>query len=159
MHWREHIARYGKQWFPGEPWVRTTFLALFALAALLRFWGIQDLSYTHDELSALVRIYPTLGETIQRGVIELDTHPPGVQVFEWAWTKVFGMGEGVVKLPFIVLALAALFLLYRFALACTSAPTALVVTALLATLQYTVLYAQIARPYACLLYTSPSPRD
>ncbi|MBK6368899.1 MAG: glycosyltransferase family 39 protein [Flavobacteriales bacterium] len=154
MHWREHIARYGKQWFPGEPWVRTTFLALFALAALLRFWGIQDLSYTHDELSALVRIYPTLGETIQRGVIELDTHPPGVQVFEWAWTKVFGMGEGVVKLPFIVLALAALFLLYRFALACTSAPTALVVTALLATLQYTVLYAQIARPYAFGFFTT-----
>ena len=154
MDWRTHIARYGRQWFPGEDWVRTTFIILFALAAVLRFWNLPNLPYTHDELSALVRIYPTLGETIQRGVIELDTHPPGVQVFERIWTKAFGMGEGIVKLPFILLALVALFFLYRFALAWTSAPTALVSIAMLATLQYTVLYAQIARPYAIGFFTT-----
>lgn len=154
MHWRAHIARYGQQRFPGEPWVRWTFLTLFALAALLRSWGLGHLPYTHDELSALVRIYPTLRETIQRGVIELDTHPPGVQVFEWLWTKLFGMDEPIVKLPFILFATAALFLLYRFALAWTSAPTALATTALLSTLQYTVMYAQVARPYAIGLFAT-----
>lgn len=154
MAWRTHITRYGKAWWPGEPWVRWTFLFLFLLAAVLRCWDLTELPYTHDELSALVRIYPTLAETIQRGVIELDTHPPGAQVFEWVWTKLFGMDEAVVKLPFIVLSLAALFLLYRFALAWTSAPTALVMTTLLATLQYAVMYAQIARPYAVGLFTT-----
>jgi hypothetical protein len=153
MEWRRHIARYGDGWFPGEPWVKWTFLALFAVAALLRFWNLPGLPFTHDELSALMRLYPTLGETIQRGVIELDTHPPGVQVFEWAWTRLFGTSEAAVKFPFILLALIALFHLYRFAIAWTSAGTALVSTALLATLQYTVLYAQIARPYAIGFFT------
>ncbi len=154
MDWRAHIARYGQRWFPGEPWVRWSFLVLFMLAAVLRFWDLEHLPYTHDELSALVRIYPTLWETIQRGVIELDTHPPGVQMFEWAWTKLFGMDEPIVKLPFILLSLAALFLLYRFALAWISAPTALVTISLLATMQYTVMYAQVARPYAIGLFTT-----
>lgn len=154
MDWRGHIARYGQGWFPGERWVRWTLGLLFLLAAILRFWDLPHIPLTHDELSALVRIYPTLWETIQRGVIELDTHPPGVQVFEWFWTKAFGMNEHIVKLPFLVAALLALFLLYRFALAWTSAPTALVVTTLLATLQYTVMYAQIARPYAIGFFTT-----
>lgn len=153
MEWRRHIARYGDGWFPGEPWVRQTFVVLFLLAAALRFWNLPHLPFTHDELSALMRIYPTLGETIQRGVIELDTHPPGVQVFEWGWTRLFGTSEALVKLPFILLALVALFYFHRFALAWTSAGTALVMTALLATLQYTVLYAQIARPYAFGFFT------
>ncbi|HRH70828.1 MAG TPA: glycosyltransferase family 39 protein [Flavobacteriales bacterium] len=154
MDWRAHIARYGQRWFPGEPWAKWTFLALWLLAAVLRFWDLSHLPYTHDELSALVRIYPTLWETIQRGVIELDTHPPGVQVFEWAWTKLFGMNEPIVKLPFIVLSLVALFLLYRFALKWTSAPTALATIALLTAMQYTVMYAQVARPYAIGLFTT-----
>jgi len=154
MEWRTHIAQVGQRRFPGEPWVRWCFIGLFFLAGLLRFWGLPHLPYTHDELSALVRIYPTLWETIQRGVIEWDTHPPGVQVFEWFWTKAFGTTEWVVKLPFLLLAWCALFLYYRFALAWTSAPTTLVVITLLATLQYTVLYAQIARPYAVGLFTT-----
>lgn len=153
MEWRRHIARYGDGWFPGEPWVKWSFVALFVLAAVLRFWNLPGLPFTHDELSALMRIYPTLGETIQRGVIELDTHPPGVQVFEWAWTRLFGTSEAAVKSPFILLALIALFPLYRFAFAWSCAGTALVSTALLATLQYTVLYAQIARPYAIGFFT------
>lgn len=154
MSWRTHIARSSRTAFPGERWVRWTFALLMVLAAVLRFWDLPSIPYTHDEISALVRIYPTLGETIQRGVIELDTHPPGVQVFEWAWTKVFGMEEGAVKVPFILMALAALFLLFRFAQAWTSSSVALVLTALLATLQYTVMYAQIARPYAVGFFTT-----
>lgn len=154
MHWRQYIARYGKASLPGEPWMRSTFLILLALAAVLRFWNLPELAYTHDELSALVRIYPSLGETISTGVAELDTHPPGVQVFEWVWTKVFGRNEADVKLPFIVMSLLAMLLLYRFALAWTGPAPALLLTALLGTLQYSVLYGQIARPYSAGLFTT-----
>lgn len=153
MDWRSHIARYGQAWFPGERWVRITAVLLLLLAAVLRFYRLHELPFTHDELSALVRLYPTLGETLQRGVIELDTHPPGVQVFEWLWTQAFGMSEFAVKLPFVLMSLTALFLLYRFALAWTSAPTALLTTTLLATLQFSVMYGQIARPYAAGFFT------
>ncbi len=154
MNWRDHIARFGTTRFPGERWVRNSFVALLLLAAVLRFWNLPELPYTHDELSALIRLYPTLGETVQKGVIELDTHPPGVQVFEWLWTRVFTLEEADVKLPFILMDLAALLLLYRFALAWTGNGAALLLTTLMATLQYSVLYGQIARPYAVGLFTT-----
>lgn len=154
MEWRSYIARYGPTWLPGERWARWCFLAVWALAAVLRFWDLPHLAYTHDELSALVRIYPTLSETIGTGVAKLDTHPPGVQVFEWAWTKLFTREEADVKLPFILMGLAAMLLLYRFAMAWTGAGTALFLTVLMAVLQYFVLYSQLARPYAFGLFTT-----
>ncbi|MBK9176640.1 MAG: glycosyltransferase family 39 protein [Flavobacteriales bacterium] len=154
MEWRAHIRRYGIAALPGEPWMRTAFLILLALAAVLRFWDLPHLPYTHDELSALIRIYPTLGETIREGVVALDTHPPGVQVFEWLWTRAFSMEEADVKLPFIAMGLVAIFLLYRFALAWTGAGAALVLVTLMATLQYSVFYGQLARPYAAGLFTT-----
>jgi hypothetical protein len=154
MDWRVRIGRWGGALIPGEPWMRVTLLLLLLLAAVLRFWRITELPYMHDELSALVRLYPTLWETIQRGVMELDTHPPGVQVFEWAWTRLFGLDEAVVKLPFMLMSLAAIVLVYRVAMAWTGATAALLVSALLATLQYSVLYGQLARPYAVGLFTT-----
>lgn len=124
------------------------------LGAVLRCWDLAHLPYTHDELSALLRIHPGLHETITQGVIALDTHPPGVQVFEWAWVRLFGMAEWVVKLPFIVASLAALALLYRFARTWAGPGPALVSLAVLSTIQYTVMYGQIARPYAAGLFTT-----
>lgn len=150
----DQLGRYGTARLPGEPWMRWSFLLLLALAAILRFWDLAHLPYTHDELSALIRIYPSLSETIDKGVTELDTHPPGVQVFEWIWTGIFSKEEADVKLPFILMDLLAMFLLYRFALAWTGAGPALILTALMAALQYSVLYGQIARPYAAGLFTT-----
>ena len=134
-------------------------LGLLVLGSVLRLWDLPHIPYTHDEISALVREYPSLSETVSKGVIEQDTHPPGVQVFEWVWTKLFGMGEAAVKLPFIIMSLLALFFLYRFTFAWCGGNVALLVTALLATLQYTVLYGQIARPYAAGLFTTALVAD
>jgi hypothetical protein len=154
MAWRDHIARWGTAALPGPPWARTAFLVLWALAVVLRSWNLPAQDFTHDELSALVRLYPTLEETVRTGVMELDTHPPGVQVFEWCWTRLFGTSEAAVKFPFILLALLALPLLYRFALAWTGPAPAVLLTALLGVIQYFVLYAQLARPYAIGLFTT-----
>ncbi|MBK8498019.1 MAG: glycosyltransferase family 39 protein [Flavobacteriales bacterium] len=154
MNWREHIRRYGIALLPGEGWMRWSLLVLLLLAAVLRFWDLPHLPYTHDELSALIRMYPTLGETIQKGVVELDTHPPGVQVFEWLWTRIFSLEEADVKLPFILMSLLSILLVYRFALAWTGAGPALFLATLMAALQYSVLYGQIARPYAAGLFTT-----
>ncbi|MBX2973461.1 MAG: glycosyltransferase family 39 protein, partial [Flavobacteriales bacterium] len=149
-----YLGRWGTAWLPGEPWLRATFLALLALAAILRLWRLWEMPFMHDELSALVRLYPSLRETVVRGVIELDTHPPGVQVFEWCWTRLFGLGPLAVKLPFVLMGLAALPLIYRTGMAWTGAGTALLAVALLAVLQYGVLYGQLARPYAAGLFTT-----
>lgn len=159
MEWRAHIARNGTALFPGEPWARHALLLVLGLAAVLRFWDLPHLPYTHDELSALVRIYPSLWETMRKGVMELDTHPPAVQAFEWLWTRLFSMEEADVKLPFILMSLASIVLLYRFAMAWTSESAALVLATLMATLQYSVFYGQLARPYAAGLFATALMAD
>jgi hypothetical protein len=148
------LGRWGPHILPGAPWMRTTFLLLLAAAAVLRLWQLGEMPFSHDELSALSRLHPTLLETVRRGVMEQDTHPPGVQVFLWGWTNLFGTGALAVKLPFVLMGLAALWWVYRTAMAWTDAPVALLVVALLAVLQYGVLYGQLARPYAAGLFTT-----
>lgn len=154
LPWREHVRLAAAVVMPGTRTERWAALVLLVLAAVLRCWDLPHIPYTHDEISALLRIHPSLGETISQGVIALDTHPPGVQVFEWGWTRLFGMSEAAVKLPFILMSLAALFLLYRTMHAWCGGAVALIALALLATLQYTVMYGQIARPYAAGLFTT-----
>lgn len=154
MAWRAHISRYGATAWPGGPWALRALLAIVLLGAVLRFWDLPHLPYTHDELSALSRLHPTLSQTITEGVIANDTHPPGVQVFEWFWTRAFSLKEADVKLPFILMSLAAIVLLYRFAIAWTGTGAALVLATLMATLQYSVFYGQLARPYAAGLFTT-----
>lgn len=134
------------RWIPGAPKERLLLLLLLMTALLLRAW--PGMAYVHDELSALVRLYPTLGETVEKGVIGVDTHPPGVQVFLWAWTRLVGLDEWAVKLPFVLASLGALLFLYRIAARLAGTSAALVLAAVLATIQYTVLYGQLARPYA-----------
>ena len=159
MSWRERLAGACTTSVPGTRQERAILWGLLLLAAVLRMWDLPHIPFMHDEISALTRLYPTLGETLLRGVIELDTHPPGVQVFEWIWTRAFGSTEAVVKLPFMLMSIAALFLLYRFACAWTNATVALIATTLMATLQYFVLYGQIARPYAFALFTTALMAD
>ncbi|MBK6343519.1 MAG: glycosyltransferase family 39 protein [Flavobacteriales bacterium] len=154
MDWRAHIRRHGSAVLPGEPWAKKLLIALVLLGAVLRFWDLPNLPYTHDELSALHRLHPTLSQTIADGVIANDTHPPGVQVFEWFWARLFSLEEADMKLPFILMSLAAIVLLYRFALAWTGSGAALMLAALMVTLQYSVFYGQLARPYAAGLFTT-----
>ncbi|QQR86520.1 MAG: glycosyltransferase family 39 protein [Flavobacteriales bacterium] len=136
------------QWLPGDRTERWVFMGLLVLATVLRLWNLPNLPFAHDELSALLRLYPSLGQTIHGGVMIGDTHPPGVQVFLWCWTNLFGTSEVAVKLPFILLSVVALFYWYRVASAWAGVQAALLITALLATAQYTVMYGQLARPYA-----------
>ena len=134
---------------PGTTPERITLLLLLLLALVLRFWGFPSIPYTHDEISGLLRVdHPTIGAAIASGSWKVDAHPPGVHFFLLFWTQWFGFGDGAVKAPFIMSSVLALFFLYRFAYAWAGGPVALITTALLATMQYTVMYGQIARPYA-----------
>ncbi|MBL0036509.1 MAG: glycosyltransferase family 39 protein [Flavobacteriales bacterium] len=147
------------RWIPGTPAERLLLALLLLLALILRAWDLPHLPYVHDELSALIRLYPTLSETLAKGVVGVDTHPPGVQVFLWAWTSIGDQSEAWVKAPFIGASLLALVFLYRMAVRLTDTSVALIMIAVLATLQYTVLYGQLARPYAFGLLTTACMAD
>ena len=153
--WRKRLTSSTATFLPVSITERITLILLLLLALALRFWGFPDIPYTHDEISALVRVdFPTLGDAISKGVWNIDTHPPGTHAFLWCWTQLFGFGDGAVKAPFILMSVVALFCLYRFAHAWAGGTVALIVIALLATMQYTVMYGQIARPYAMGFFTT-----
>lgn len=127
---------------------------ILIVAAVLRFIKLGDFSFTNDELSALSRLrFNGLGELIRQGVLT-DAHPPGVQVFLAYWTFFFGTGEFMVRLPFVMVSLASVVAIYRIGKLWFNTHAGLIAAALLATLSYTLTYAQLARPYAFGLFFS-----
>ncbi len=148
LDWRSRLEKAAALALPGTSVHRRLLLAILVLASMLRLWQLPHIPFTHDEISALLRVrFHAFSELINQGVA-VDAHPAGVQVFEWLWVGLFGTGEVAVKLPFILFSVASLFFLYRFAAAWATPAASLLSIAFIGTIQYTVMYGQIARPYA-----------
>jgi hypothetical protein len=137
----------------------TTNGVLFALAAATRILSWPFLPYHHDEFSALGRLNVANGEGfvawLKEAVFE-DYHPAGAQLFLKAWATLGellgvpldGTIEWWIKAPFLASSLAGLvasvFLTRRW-FGGTAVGIAL---ALFGSLQWTLLFASVARPYA-----------
>ena len=125
---------------------------IMIVAAFLRFYHFFELPYMWDELSAWSRLdFSSFSELIQKGV-KPDGHPAGVQVFLYYWTHLFGDQEWIVKLPFNLMGLASVYLIYKIGSIWFSEKTGLLAAAFSATLQFFVLYSPIARPYSSGLF-------
>ncbi len=84
-----------------------------------------------------------------------DGHPAGVQVFLYYWTHLLGDVEWIVKLPFVLAGIFSVWVVYRIAKYWFNASSAILSATYIASLQFFVLYSQIARPYISgLLFTS-----
>lgn len=131
--------------------VNLDYLLLFAivlLGTLLRFYNYLEIPYTHDELSALIRLdYSSFSDLIEKGV-KVDGHPAGIQVFLFYWVKLFGDKEYIVKQPFILWGIGSIILAFYLAKKWFGTTTGLLVSAFIATLQFPITYSQMARPYA-----------
>ncbi len=122
-------------------------LIILLVAVLLRFYHLVDIPFTHDELSTLFRTYYTsFDDLIKMGVIG-DTHPAGLQVFVYYFKMIFGSEEWVIKIPFLLFGLVSIWLVYVIYSKWYNKTLGLISASFLATLQYTVMYSQIARPY------------
>ena len=120
----------------------------------LRFYHFFHIPYTHDEFSALFRTeFPSLKDLLQFGV-KPDGHPVGIQVFLYFWSRWFGEREFIIKLPFLLAGVASIWLSYRLTNRIFGKGSGLPVAALIATLEYFVMYSQLARPYAAGLLFS-----
>ncbi len=121
-------------------------LILF-VAILLRFWNAFAIPYTYDELSSLFRSqYESFSELIQEGVM-IDAHPAGGQILWFYWTKLFGTEPFIVKIPYLLMGLGSVVLTYSVGQKWFNSQTGIVSAAYVASIQYTVMYSQIARPY------------
>ena len=126
---------------------------LLITASILRIWDIQHLPFMHDEFSALFRVeYKNFSDLIRLGVMENDSHPAGVQVFLYYWTKMVGFSENWIKLPFIVVGIWSVWLIYSIGTEWFNKTVGLISASFLTSTQYFVFYSQLARPYATGLW-------
>lgn len=125
---------------------------ILIVATFLRFYQFFELPFMWDELSAWSRInYNSFSELIEKGV-KPDGHPAGVQVFLFYWIKWFGDQEWVVKLPFNIMGIVSIWLIYKIGSIWFSQQSGLVAASFAASLQFFVLYSPIARPYSSGLF-------
>lgn len=135
---------------------RINFLLLFILAvgAVLRFYGFPHIPFTYDELSSWGRTgYSNFYDLINHGV-RGDGHPALIQVFLNYWGKIFGDSEASFKLPFLIMGLFCIWLVFVIGKNWFNETVGIICAAFIAVLQYTVMYSQIARPYISGLFFS-----
>jgi 4-amino-4-deoxy-L-arabinose transferase-like glycosyltransferase len=95
-------------------WVSNQMLIIVvvAIAAAFRLYDLFHIPYTFDEFSSLGRTgYSSFSELIQKGII-IDAHPAFIQTYWNYYTMFFGTDEWVVKLPFIIMGISAVYLIY-----------------------------------------------
>ena len=129
-------------------WFAGLVILVVAVAAGLRFYDLFALPLTNDETSALMRLNANSVSELLGTVVWNDGHPMLVQVFLWYWTKWFGTAVWVVKLPFLLCGLGSVILMIRIGIRLGAAWAGLLAAAMLATLQFPLMYSEIARPYA-----------
>ena len=125
----------------------TFYVGLFVfIGAALRV-GSMFGPLTHDELSAICRLrYDNLADLLIYGV-KPDGHPGGVQVFLWLWAQIFGTSAIALRLPFVLMGIATLPLIYAIGRRWYGEWSALLPLAVLAVSQYTIYYSILTRPY------------
>ena len=125
---------------------------ILVVAAILRLWKLGQVPFMHDEFSALLRTrFDNFHDFIQLGVMP-DSHPIGVQLFLWVWVKLFGWSEFWVKLPFALMGIGSIYLIYIIGRQWFNRKVGLFSAAFFAVSQFTTFYSQLARPYAAGLF-------
>jgi hypothetical protein len=125
---------------------------IVAWGSILRFFNLFELPLTHDEFSTLFRTnFSSFDELIEKGV-KVDAHPAGLQVFVYYYKSIFGTKEWVLKIPFLIFGVGSIVLIYNLFSKWYNNTLGLISAAYLATLQYFVMYSQIARPYSSGLF-------
>lgn len=127
-------------------------LIIIVIGTILRLYGIWNFPFTHDELSVVGRLhFDTFSDLIENGV-KVEGHPAGVQVFLWLWVKLFGISEISLRLPFIIMGISCIPLMYFLTKKWFNATAGLFTAGVIAVSQYTIFYSTIARPYIAGLF-------
>ena len=125
---------------------------IILVAAILRLWKLGQVPFMHDEFSALLRTrFDSFNDFIQQGIMP-DSHPIGVQLFLWGWVKLFGWSEFWVKLPFALMGIGSVYLIYIIGRQWFNRKVGLFSAAFFAVSQFTIFYSQLARPYSAGLF-------
>ncbi len=114
---------------------------------ILRFYNIGNLHFSNDELSAYSRTnYNSFSDLITFGV-KPDGHPALIQIFLYYYVRFTGFNEFLIKLPFLITGILTIPLSFFVAKNFFNKTTGYITASLISTLQFSVMYSQLARPY------------
>jgi hypothetical protein len=126
---------------------------IIVVGVFLRLYHLYDMPFMHDEFSALFRTrFETFDEVLKIGVQIGDTHPAGIQVFLWWYVQLVGENELWLKLPFVLMGSLSIPLMYKVGKLWFNQNVGLITAAYIATIQYTLTYSVIIRPYISGLF-------
>lgn len=124
-------------------------LIIIVISAFLRLWHLHDIPFMHDEFSALGRTcYDNFHDLIREGVMLNDSHPAGTQVLVYALVQLFGWSEFWLKLPFALMGIASVYLVFVIANQWFNKNVGLVSAAFASVSELFLFYSQLARPYS-----------
>jgi hypothetical protein len=129
-------------------------LLILIVGSWLRFHNLSVTSFSNDELSALTRArYDSFHELIEQG-IKTDGHPALVETMMWFVIHHFNDNVFTVRFLFALSGIVSILFIFLLAKRWFGSATALLSAAALATLQFPLLYSQLARPYSIgLMFT------
>lgn len=128
---------------------RVILLIIIVVSAVLRLWKLGSVPFMHDEFSALGRTcYDNFHDLIREGVMLGDSHPAGTQVFLYVLVKLFGWNEFWLKLPFALMGIASVYLIYVIASQWFNRNVGLVSAAFVSVSEIFLFYSQLVRPYS-----------
>jgi len=119
------------------------------LAAILRLGGLGSRSLWLDEGAEYDAVHGSLGHLLER-VVNRESTPPLSYLYEWASTKVIGTSEFALRLPFALLGIALVPVMYLAARELAGRRAALIAAALAACNPMLIWHAQDARAYTLL---------
>lgn len=130
------------------------FSILLLAAAIIRFIPLLDYQFSYDELSALSRTtYANWHDLVMYGA-RIDAHPILIQCLLYLIVQVLGYSEVWMKLPFILMSLAAIYYVYVFSLKWFGKLPALLSTAIFSFSFIFLYYSPLARMYASGIFFS-----
>jgi hypothetical protein len=132
----------------------TALIFLLLIGAVLRFYHLGFTSLSNDELSALIRTrFSGFSELIEKGVA-VDGHPAFIQVLLFYWIKTFGDDVFIIRVPFAIAGILSVLFIFLLGKKWFGKTTGLFAAAATSTLQFPLLYSQLARPYVfSMLFT------
>lgn len=124
-------------------------LIIIVVSAVLRLWQLGSMPFMHDEFSALGRTcYDNFHDLIREGVMLNDSHPAGTQVLVYLLVRIFGWNEFWLKLPFALMGIASVYLVFVIANQWFNKNVGLVSAAFVSVSELFLFYSQLARPYS-----------
>lgn len=129
-------------------------ILVMTLATVLRFWNFLEIPFTYDEYSSFFRAsQDSYAQVLETGILT-DAHPAFLHSFLFFWIQVVGDSIPLIKLPFILASIAAVWLTYVLGKRWFGVNVGLLAATLLTVAEFPLMYSQIARPYSIGLFVS-----